>query len=68
MSERSAILDTIKAANLESIKRCDEEEECISCGEMHVPVDGLYLGRDRYACSEACWDEYVQWGRWERPE
>jgi hypothetical protein len=43
-----------------------EQEECHQCGALHEP--SIYVGRGRWFCSEAHFDEWMQWGRYERDE
>jgi ribosomal protein S27AE len=43
-----------------------EQEECHQCGALHQP--SIYVGRGRWFCSEAHFDEWMQWGRYERDE
>jgi hypothetical protein len=37
---------------------------CKSCSKDHEPIDKFYLGRERWVCSEACWEEYLNFGRY----
>ena len=47
-----------------------EQEFCEQCDELHDPIPHLsvstkYCG-PMYFCSEKCWDEWMQWGRYQR--
>ena len=58
------LFDTLRKANLQP------DEECSSCGDLHKPKPNLsvstkYSGQ-MYFCSERCFDEWVQFGRYER--
>lgn len=44
----------------------DDRVECITCGKVHKPIHKFNLSRDRWACSDDCWDDWMQFGRWER--
>jgi hypothetical protein len=73
MSDRkhafSGIIDALKAHNEQQIAKDNGDKvECVSCGEIHEAIPRNYVGRRGYACSDDCWDEWVNFGRWERPE
>jgi hypothetical protein len=37
---------------------------CKSCSKDHEPIDRFYLGRERWVCSQNCWDDWMNFGRW----
>ena len=73
MSDRrhafAPIIDLLYAHNENQVaKDRGDKVECVSCGEIHTAIPRNYLGRGGYACSDKCWDEWVNFLRWDRPE
>jgi hypothetical protein len=61
------VIDGIRGAN---VQPKIEQQRCVQCREMHDPWQ--YLGRERWICSDTCFDNWMQFGRyereWEKPE
>jgi hypothetical protein len=58
------IIDGLYEVQGRAVAKKVEQEECHQCGALHEPK--IYVGRGRWFFSESHFDEWMQWGRYER--